>query len=241
MPVQIQIRNGTAAQWTSANPVLAAGEIGIENDTRKQKFGDGTTAWNSLAYASGGTVTSVTGTSPVASSGGATPAISLASGYGDTQNPYASKTANFVLAAPNGSANVPSFRALVSADIPTLNQNTTGTAAGLSSTLAVTSGGTGQTTYTDGQLLIGNSTGNTLTKATLTAGTNVTITNSAGGITIAAAGGGGGGGPILESFITISQNYTITTGSNGLSAGPVAVATGFAVTIPSGQTWTVLA
>jgi hypothetical protein len=146
MPVQIQIRNGTAAQWTSANPVLAAGEVGIENDTRKQKFGDGTTAWNSLAYASGGTVTSVTGTSPVASSGGATPAISLASGYGDTQNPYASKTANFVLAAPNGSANVPSFRALVSADIPTLNQNTTGTAAGLSSTLVIASGGTGATT-----------------------------------------------------------------------------------------------
>ena len=45
-----------------------------------------------------GTVTSVTGTAPVASSGGATPAISLASGYGDTLNPYASKTANFVLA-----------------------------------------------------------------------------------------------------------------------------------------------
>ena len=190
MPVQIQLRNGTAAQWTAANPTLAAGEVGIESDTKKQKFGDGTTAWNSLAYA--GTVTSVTGTSPVASSGGATPAISLSASYGDTQNPYASKTANQVLAAPNGSAGVPSFRALVSSDIPTLNQNTTGTAAGLSSTLAVSSGGTGQTTYTDGQLLIGNSTGNTLTKATLTAGTNVTITNSAGGITIAASGGGGG-------------------------------------------------
>jgi hypothetical protein len=76
-----------------------------------------------------GTVTSVSGTSPVASSGGATPAISLASGYGDTQNPYASKTANYVLAAPNGSAGVPTFRAIVAADIPTLNQNTTGTAA----------------------------------------------------------------------------------------------------------------
>jgi len=76
-----------------------------------------------------GTVTSVTGTSPVASSGGTTPAISLASGYGDTQNPYASKTANYVLAAPNGSAGVPTFRAIVAADIPTLNQNTTGTAA----------------------------------------------------------------------------------------------------------------
>jgi hypothetical protein len=59
--------------------------------------------------------------------------------------------------------------------------------------------------------------------------------------TWATPAGGGGGGPILESYITISQNYTITTGSNGLSAGPVAVATGYAVTIPSGQTWTVLA
>lgn len=76
-----------------------------------------------------GTVTSVTGTSPVASSGGVTPAISLSAGYGDTLNPYASKTANFVLAAPNGSAGVPTFRAVVAADIPTLNQNTTGTAA----------------------------------------------------------------------------------------------------------------
>ena len=76
-----------------------------------------------------GTVTSVTGTSPVASSGGVTPAISLSAGYGDTLNPYASKTANHVLAAPNGSAGVPTFRAVVAADIPTLNQNTTGTAA----------------------------------------------------------------------------------------------------------------
>ena len=54
-------------------------------------------------------------------------------------------------------------------------------------TLAVASGGTGQTTYTNGQLLIGNTTGNTLTKATLTAGTNVTITNGSGAITINAA------------------------------------------------------
>ena len=81
-----------------------------------------------------GTVTSVTGTSPVVSSGGTTPAISLASGYGDTQNPYASKTANYFLAAPNGSAGVPTFRAVVAADIPTLNQNTTGSAGSLVTT-----------------------------------------------------------------------------------------------------------
>jgi hypothetical protein len=53
-------------------------------------------------------------------------------------------------------------------------------------TIAANRGGTGQTSYTNGQLLIGNSTGNTLTKATLTAGANVTITNGAGSITIAA-------------------------------------------------------
>jgi hypothetical protein len=64
---------------------------------------------------------------------------------------------------------------------------------GVTGTLPVANGGTGQTSYTDGQLLIGNSTGNTLTKATLTAGTNVTITNAAGAITIAATGGGGSG------------------------------------------------
>lgn len=72
------------------------------------------------ATGSGGTVTSVTGTSPVVSSGGTTPAISLATAYGDTLNPYAAKTANYVLAGPTtGAATVPAFRALVAADIPT--------------------------------------------------------------------------------------------------------------------------
>lgn len=93
-----------------------------------------------------GTVTSVTGTSPISSTGGTTPAISLAASYGDTQNPYASKTANYVLAAPNGSAGVPTFRAIVAADIPTLNQNTTGTASNVTGTVAIANGGTGKTT-----------------------------------------------------------------------------------------------
>tara|TARA_R100000734_G_scaffold3379_1_gene3145 strand:+ start:9461 stop:10591 length:1131 start_codon:yes stop_codon:yes gene_type:complete len=57
------------------------------------------------------------------------------------------------------------------------------------STIAVDKGGTGQTSYTDGQLLIGNTSGNTLSKATLTAGSNITITNGNGTITIAASGG----------------------------------------------------
>lgn len=116
----------------SAN-VTAAGTLATVN-TNVGSFTNASVTVNGkglVTAASSGTapVTSVTGTSPVASSGGATPAISLSAGYGDTLNPYASKTANFVLAAPNGSAGVPTFRAVVAADIPTLNQNTTGTAA----------------------------------------------------------------------------------------------------------------
>jgi hypothetical protein len=63
MPVvtQIQIRRGTAAQWTSTNPTLAAGELGAETDTNKIKCGNGSTAWNSLPYiASEGDITGVT-------------------------------------------------------------------------------------------------------------------------------------------------------------------------------------
>jgi len=56
-------------------------------------------------------------------------------------------------------------------------------------TVGVDQGGTGQTTYTNGQLLIGNTTGNTLTKATLTAGSGITVTNGAGSITIASTAG----------------------------------------------------
>lgn len=70
--------------------------------------------------------------------------------------------------------------------------NTSGQAdltTAVTGTLPVANGGTNQTTYTNGQLLIGNTTGNTLTKSTLTAGAGVTITNGAGAITIAAASG----------------------------------------------------
>ena len=50
MADMIQIRRDTAANWTSANPILAQGELGAETDTSKIKIGDGTTAWSSLDY-----------------------------------------------------------------------------------------------------------------------------------------------------------------------------------------------
>lgn len=50
MAVQIQLRNDVAANWTSANPVLAVGELGLESDTGSYKIGDGVNPWNNLQY-----------------------------------------------------------------------------------------------------------------------------------------------------------------------------------------------
>ena len=74
----------------------------------------------------------------------------------------------------------------------------------LSGTLAVANGGTGQISYTDGQLLIGNSTGNTLAKGTLTAGTGISVTNGAGSITITNSA------PDQTVSLTAGSNITIT-------------------------------
>ena len=312
--------------------------------------------WKNVTSSALGFVTSVTGTSPVVSSGGTTPAISLAAGYGDTQNPYASKTANYFLAAPNGSAGVPTFRAVVVNDIPTLNQNTTGSAATLttpraiygnnfdgsaaltqiiastyggtgngftkfsgattaektyalpdaSTTILTTNaavtiaqGGTGQTTQASafnalspitltGDLILGNG-ANSATRLGIGANGYVLTSN---GTTASWAAGGGSGATITNDVATstnvypvfanatsgtfgtaytsnanylykpstgeltaiahvssngiqvnantVATSYTIATGNNGLSAGPVSVNSGITVTVSSGSTWSVV-
>jgi hypothetical protein len=224
-----------------------------------------------------GTVTSVTGTSPVTSTGGTTPAIGLASGYGDTQNPYASKTANYVLAAPDGTSGVPTFRAIVAADIPTLNQNTTGTAANVTGVVAIANGGSGQTTANaafnalapsqasqSGKYLTTD--GTNTSWATVTSGSSVSITNDTSTSTnvyptFAAATSGtlstiytsdakllykpstgelqssalvASNGLIVNST-TVSSTYTVATGTNALSVGPLTVASGAVLTVASGQ------
>lgn len=95
--------------------------------------------------------------------------------------------------------------------------------SGVTGTLPVGNGGTGQTSFTDGQLLIGNSTGNTLTKASLTAGTGISITPGSGSISIAATGGG------TVTSVTcgtgLSGGTFTTTGTCSITA-PVTVALG---------------
>jgi hypothetical protein len=114
-----------------------------------------------------------------------------------------------------------------------------------SGTVAVANGGTGQSSYTDGQLLIGNTSGNTLAKATLTAGTGISITNGAGSITVAATNNGtvtsvGGTGTVngitLTGTVTSSGNLTL-----GGTLSNVSLSTQVTGTLPianggSGQT-----
>lgn len=50
---KILLRNDTAANWSTNNPTLGKGQIGVEIDTKKFKFGDGSTPWNSLGYGAG--------------------------------------------------------------------------------------------------------------------------------------------------------------------------------------------
>lgn len=81
-------------------------------------------------------------------------------------------------------------------------------------TVAVDFGGTGQTSYTNGQLLIGNTTGNTLTKATLTEGDGITITNGTGSIEIAASGGSSSKATgTYTATVTSNIDFTIPTGT----------------------------
>jgi hypothetical protein len=75
----------------------------------------------------------------------------------------------------------------------------TGNTINIASPLATIYGGTGRATYTDGQLLIGNSLSGSLTPATITAGANITITNGNGTITISSTGGGTTG-PVANPF-----------------------------------------
>ena len=119
--------------------------------------------------------------------------------------------------------------------------------ADITGTLGVANGGTGQTSFTNGQLLIGNTTGNTLTPATLTAGSGVTITNGNGAITVAFTGPGAGsvtsvdvsggttglttsGGPITSSgTVTLAGTLAVANGGTGattLAAAGIATLTG---------------
>ena len=95
---------------------------------------------------------------------------------------------------------------------------------GLTTALSVAQGGSGQSSFTNGQLLIGNTTGNTLTKTSLTAGSGITITPGAGSITIAAPGSGG--------------TVTSITAGTGLTGGAITTSGTIALDYTAASPWT---
>jgi len=181
-----------ASGGTGLTAIPANGEIDIGNGTGFSRTtltaGSGisvTNASGSITIATtgagSGTVTNVTGTSPVdVVTGTTTPVISLASGYGDTQNPYASKTAANFLASPTATSGVPTFRTIVAADIPTLNQNTTGTAGNVTGTVAIANGGTGATAAAAAYQNLRNFTTSAPTTLTVNNGPYVAYSNAIG-------------------------------------------------------------
>jgi hypothetical protein len=91
---------------------------------------------------------------------------------GDAQITYASQTANKFLASPSGSSGSPSYRAIASSDVPTLNQSTTGTASNVTGVVAIANGGTGGAGTTSAQ------TGTSYTTVLGDAGNMITMNNA---------------------------------------------------------------
>jgi hypothetical protein len=223
MAVQLQLRRGSAAQWTAANTLLAQGELGLETDTGKLKIGDGSTVWTSLAYYTAGSaaVTSVNGftgtvvltasdisglgtiatqaANNVTITGGSITGITdLAVADGGTGASTASAARTNLGLVIGTDVLAPNGSAASLTSFPTFNQNTTGTASNVTGTVAVANGGTGATTASGARTNLG-----------LVIGTDVlSPTGSAANLT---------------SFPTFNQN---TTGTASNVTGTVAVANG---------------
>ena len=168
-----------------------------------------------------GVVVDVTATAPVASSSGIAPNISLNAAYGDTLNPYAAKTANFVLAGPtSGAAAVPTFRALTATDIPTLAYVTSvsGTAGRITST-----GGTTPVIDLASGVATPGTTGSSTLVPVITIDTYGRVTsittaaNPQGTVTSVAAS--------VPSFLSISGSPITTSGTLAISLSGTALPT----------------
>jgi hypothetical protein len=155
----------------------------------------------------------------------------------------------------NGALGTPASGTLTNCTFPTLNQNTTGSAATLTTgrTIAIT----GDLTYTSGSFNGSANVTGTGTLATVNSNTGafgsstqipVVTVNAKGlvtAVTTATVAGGQYYGTAATKAIafnsdSIAENITISAGNNGLSAGPVTIANGYTVTVATGAVWTIV-
>jgi len=204
-------KGGTGS--TSAGDALTA--LGAYPASNPNGYTSNVGTVTSVSASGGTTGLSFTGT-PITGSGTLTLAGTLDIDNGGTGATTASAAiTNLAGSATSGqflrgNGTVVEMSSIQAADVPAIALNT----AAVSGILKPLNGGTGQSNvYTDGDLLIGKTSGSTLARAKLTAGTNITITNGSGTITIAATGTGTG--DVVGPSSATSGNFVLFDGSTG--------------------------
>jgi hypothetical protein len=186
--------------------------------------------------------TQVSGTLPIANGGsGATTAQTA-------MNAFAGAVTSGSYLRGNGTNVV--MATIQAADVPTLNQNTTGTASNVTGTVAIGNGGTGQTTATAAFNALNpmTTTGDIMYEASPTTAARLGIGSTGQVLTVSGGLPAWAAAPssnittlgLYENSATIAANYTIGTGNNAMSAGPITINTSVTVTVPTGSTWTIV-
>ena len=202
MATKIQLRRDTAADWTSGNPTLAAGEFAWESDTNRYKIGDGSTAWTSLAYADTlSTLGDLSVTGSTISSPSNADLTLTTSGTGDIV--LDALRVNGTTLDSSDSSKITIAEALdVTGAFTSANVAITGgTITGITD-LVVADGGTGASTLTDNSVLTGTG------ASAISAENNLTFNGSTLGVT----------GNITAST-TIAATTDITAGGDISSEG----------------------
>jgi hypothetical protein len=241
---------GTVTSVTGTSPVVSSGgntpAISMPAATTSVSGYLTSTDWNTFNNKGSGTVTSVTGTAPVVSSGGATPAISMAAATGSV-NGYLTST-DWTTFNNKGSGTVTSVAALT---LGTTGTDLSSTVANGTTTPVITlqvptasATNRGALSAADWTTFNAKAAPFTYTSTYIPYGQGTTTPNQSSSLTfdgttqnapIQRASNG-----LIVNSATVSASYSIPSGSNAMSVGPVTVASGQSVTVPSGNRWVVL-
>jgi hypothetical protein len=237
-PILLYYSTAAAANPSASN--LASGELAINITDGKLYYKDNSSAvqvigWKTTPTTAGGTGLTTYATGDLIYASATNTLSKLAAGT----NGQVLTLAGGVPTWAANTGGVTSFQTSLSGLTPSTSSTGAITLAG---TLGLGSGGTGFTTYATGDLIYASAT-NTLSK--LAAGTNGYVLTLAAGVPswAVATSGATGGGSDQVFFVngqTVTTNYTIPSGKNAMSGGPITVSSGIVVTVPSGSKWTVV-